>query len=234
MLFRGQDTSLRGPGASRMDKTLLLFINREWTNPFLDWLMATFTNFSVWLPILVIATLVLLWRGNFRVRSFVLVTLATLAFTDGVFTQFTKKIVNRPRPSQALAEVREVSLKKKNPAILGVFLPVQVSLSQPPVGPVIGHSFPSGHAMNNTVIATMAVLFFGRLGSLYILPAGLVSYSRIYCGSHWPSDVFVSILLAIGFSLIAASILNMAYERIVSRWFPILARQHPSLLGNSR
>ena len=73
-----------------MDKTLLLFINREWTNPFLDWLMATFTNFSVWLPILAIATLVLLWRGNFRVRSFVLVTLATLAFTDGVFTQFTK------------------------------------------------------------------------------------------------------------------------------------------------
>jgi undecaprenyl-diphosphatase len=215
-----------------MDKTLLLFINREWTNPFLDWLMATVTNFEVWLPILAITTLVLLWRGSFRVRSFVIVTLVTLAFTDGVFTQFTKKIVNRPRPVQSLAEVREVSLEKKKPAILGIFLPVHVSFSQPPTGPVIGRSFPSGHAMNNTVIATMAILFFGRLGALYIIPAALVSYSRIYCGSHWPSDVLVSVLLAIGFSLIAAAVLNMLYEWIVSRWFPTFSR--PSLLGPRR
>lgn len=217
-----------------MDKTLLLFINREWTNPFLDWLMATLTNFDVWLPILAIATLVLLWRGNFRVRSFVIVTLVTLAFTDGVFTQFTKKMVNRPRPLQSLAEVREVTLQKKKPAILGIFLPVHVSLSQPPAGPVIGRSFPSGHAMNNTVIATMAILFFGRLGALYIIPAALVSYSRIYCGSHWPSDVLVSILLAIGFSLIAAAVSNMLYERFVSRLFPTFYNRYPSLLGPRR
>jgi membrane-associated phospholipid phosphatase len=215
-----------------MDKTILLFINREWTNPFLDWLMATLTNFEAWLPILVIATLILLWRGNFRVRSFVIVTLVTLAFTDGVFTQFTKKMVNRPRPVQSLAEVREVSLQKKTPAILGIFLPVHVSFSQPPAGPVIGHSFPSGHAMNNTVIATMAILFFGRLGALYIIPAALVSYSRIYCGSHWPSDILVSVLLAIGFSLIAAVVFNMLYEWIVFRWFPSFSR--PSLLGPRR
>ena len=217
-----------------MDKTLLLFINREWTNPFLDWLMASLTNFDVWLPILAIATLVLFWRGNFRVRSFVIVTLVTLAFTDGVFTQFTKKMVNRPRPLQSLAEVREVTLQKKKPAILGIFLPVHVSLSQPPAGPVIGRSFPSGHAMNNTVIATMAILFFGRLGALYIIPAALVSYSRIYCGSHWPSDVLVSILLAIGFSLIVAAVSNMLYERFVSRLFPTFYNRYPSLLGPRR
>src|ERR1700758_5527410 len=217
-----------------MAKTLLLFINREWTNPFLDWLMATLTNFEVWLPILVIATLILLWRGNFRVRSFVIVTLVTLAFTDGVFNQFTKKMVNRPRPVQSLAEVREVSLQKKTPAILGIFLPVHVSFSQPPAGPVIGRSFPSGHAMNNTVIATMAILFFGRLGALYIIPAGIVSYSRIYCGSHWPSDVIVSIVLGIGFSLILASIANMVYQRLTSKWFPKFYRLHPSLFGTIR
>ena len=217
-----------------MDKTLLLFINREWTNPFLDWLMATLTNFDVWLPILAIATLILLWRGNFRVRSFVIVTLLTLAFTDGVFTQFTKKMVNRPRPLQSLAEVREVTLQKKKPAILGIFFPVHVSLSEPPAGPVIGRSFPSGHAMNNTVIATMAILFFGRLGALYIIPAALVSYSRIYCGSHWPSDVLVSVLLAIGFGLIAAAVSNMLYERLVSGLFPTFYNRYPSLLGPRR
>jgi undecaprenyl-diphosphatase len=216
-----------------MDKTLLLFINREWTNPFLDWLMATLTNFDAWLPILAIATIIMLWLGNFRIRSFVIVTLLTIAFTDGIFTQFAKKIVDRPRPAQSLAEVREVSLAKKRPAILGIFLPVQISLSQPPSGPVTGRSFPSGHAMNNTVIAMMAILFFGRIGALYILPAALIAYSRIYCGSHWPSDIFVSIILAIGFSLIGASILNLLYGRIASRWFPRLFQRHPSLFGSS-
>ena len=90
-----------------MDKTLLLFINREWTNPFLDRLMATFTSFDVWMPILFVAVVLLLWRGDFRARSFAIVTLLTIGFTDGVFTQSMKKLVDRPRPSQALAGVRE-------------------------------------------------------------------------------------------------------------------------------
>jgi undecaprenyl-diphosphatase len=217
-----------------MDKTLLLIINREWTNPFMDRLMATFTSSDVWLPLLILGGLILLWRGNFQVRSFLLVTLMTIGFTDGVFTQFMKPLINRPRPSQALAEVREVNLEKTKPALFGVWRPVQVSLSKPPEGAVNGRSFPSGHAMNNTVIATMAILFFGRLGALYIIPAGIVSYSRIYCGSHWPSDVIVSIVLGIGFSLILASIANMVYQRLTSKWFPKFYRLHPSLFGTIR
>jgi undecaprenyl-diphosphatase len=217
-----------------MDKTLLLLINREWTNPFLDRLMAIFTNFDVWMPILLLAVLILLWRGKFQVRSFVVVTLLTLALTDGVFTQFMKKLVNRPRPSQALAEVREVSLERTRPAILGVWRPIQVSISEPPEGPVIGRSFPSGHAINNTVIATLAILFFGRLGFLYAIPAAVVSYSRIYCGSHWPSDVMVSIILGIGFSLVFASLANLIYQRFASKWFPEYYQNRQSLFGANR
>jgi len=217
-----------------MDKTLLLFINREWTNPFLDRLMAIVTNFDVWMPILALAVLILLWRGKFQVRSFVVVTLLTLALTDGVFTQFMKKLVNRPRPGQALAEVREVSLEKTKPAILGVWRPIQVSLSEPPEGPVIGRSFPSGHAINNTVITTLAILFFGRLGFLYAIPAALVSYSRIYCGSHWPSDVLVSIILGIGFSLVFAGLANLIYQRFASKWFPKFYQSRQSLFCANR
>jgi len=217
-----------------MDKTLLLFINREWTSPFMDRLMASFSSFDVWMPILLLAVVVLLWRGNFQVRSFIVVTLLTIAFTDGVFTQFMKKLVNRPRPSQALAEVREVTLEKTKPAILGVLRPVRASLSKPPEGAVVGRSFPSGHAMNNTVIATLAILFFGRLGALYMIPAGLVSYSRIYCGSHWPSDVLVSIVLATGFSLVIATVANALYRILASKWLPDLYHRQSSLFGAKR
>jgi undecaprenyl-diphosphatase len=217
-----------------MDKTLLLFINREWTNPFLDRVMAIFTSFDVWMPILALAVLILVWRGGFRLRSFVIVTLMTIALTDGIFTQFTKKLVNRPRPSQELADVREVSLQRANPAILAVWRPLQVTLSAPPEGPVIGRSFPSGHAINNTIIATLAILFFGRWGALYIIPAAIVSYSRIYCGAHWPSDVVVSIILGIGFSLIIASLTNFGYQRFASKWFPKLFQSRSTLFGAGR
>ena len=100
---------------------------------------------------------------------------------------------------------------------------------------MVGRSFPSGHAINNTIIATMAILFFGRLGRLSSLrPAGIVSYSRVYCGSHWPSDVLVSIVLGVGFSLLLASIANLVYQRLASKWFPTLYRSQGSLFGTPR
>lgn len=216
-----------------MDNTLLFLINRVWTNAFLDRLMATFTSSDVWMPVLFILGVLLLWRGSFRTRSFIIVSLLTIAFTDGVITQFGKTLINRPRPAQALADVREVSLEKTHPAFLGVFRSVQIGISPAPVGKVIGRSFPSGHAMNNTVIATLAILFFGRWGCLYLVPAAIVAYSRIYCGSHWPSDVIVSVVLAVGFSLILACIFSSLYRQLASRWLPKLFARHPVLLASS-
>ncbi len=192
--------------------------------------MATITSFGVWLPFLAIVVVLLLWLGGFRGRSFVLTTLLCIAFTDGVFTQFGKRLINRPRPSEALAGVREVSLEKTRPPVLGIFRPVHVALSGPPAEDIAGRSFPSGHAMNNTVIATMLILFFGRWGAWYLIPAGLVAYSRIYCGSHWPSDVLVSIVLAAGCALLVASLASLAYRAVAPRWMPKLYARHPFLL----
>jgi undecaprenyl-diphosphatase len=216
-----------------MDKTLLLHINREWTNAFLDRLMATMTNFDVWLPVLVIAGVLLLWRGKFRERSFVITTLIAIAIVDGGFTSWTKKMVGRPRPPQALAGVRQVSLEKTKPALVGIVRPVVVSFSGPPEGPVDGRSFPSGHAMNNTIITVFAILFFGRLGMLYLIPAAVVCYSRVYCGSHWPSDVIVSIVMAIGFSLLIAALMRFLYKRLIRKCAPNVFAMHPSLFLGS-
>jgi undecaprenyl-diphosphatase len=215
-----------------MDKTLLLLINRDWTNPALDSLMATITNFSVWMPVLVLAGVLLLWKGGVRVRSFVVVTLLSVGLTDGLFTQVTKKWVHRPRPHEALAGVREVSLRHTHPAFVGVLQRPHVEYSPPPEeqSQVAGRSFPSGHAMNNAVIATTAALFFRRWGWLYAIPAALVAYSRVYCGLHWPSDVVVSAALGAVFAWLLAQLYGRLYQRLGPRWFPDWFRRHPELI----
>src|SRR5260370_29662089 len=104
-----------------MDITLLFLINRQWTNPFLDWLMAVLTNFDLWRPLLFILIPLLLWRGGFRWRTFILATLVTLGIADGIFTQVTKRLVDRPRPIQALADVGEGALARTASTVLPGF-----------------------------------------------------------------------------------------------------------------
>ena len=81
----------------------------------------------------------------------------------------------------------------------------------------------------NLRLATLAILFFGRLGALYIIPAGLVSYSRIYCGSHWPSDVITSIFLGLGATAVLLVALDALWRRCGTRCLPAVHARHPGL-----
>src|SRR5260370_11868021 len=161
-----------------MDITLLFVINRQWTSPFIDWLMAVLTNFDLWRPVLFILIPLLLWRGGFRWRTFILVTLVTLGVADGIFTQVTKHLVDRPRPMQALADVREVALARTHPTVLRAFRAPEVVLSPVPSEEIVGRSFPSRPALNNPVLPTLALLLSVRLGDLFCRPPASLSPSR--------------------------------------------------------
>lgn len=217
-----------------MDQKLFFLINHDWSSPKLDLLMAMFSSLNFWLPILLVVIACGAVFGGFKTRAFLVTVLLTIALTDGVVVGLLKKAVNRPRPSQAEA-VRVVSLatkakhKKIRPQALGVFYPPVVKTSRPETGTIEGRSFPSGHTSNNFAIAAVLIAFYRRWGWLYLFMAAAVSYSRIYVGSHWPSDVFVSMFLGTGVGLLCA----IAAEKIWRRWaktvVPRLYRQHPSL-----
>lgn len=70
-----------------------------------------------------------------------------------------------------------------------------------------GSSFPSGHTTAAFAVALMLCRFLPRrLGIPALGMAAMVSFSRLYLGVHYPSDVAVGILLASGAAILAEKV----------------------------
>ena len=212
-----------------MDQQLLLLINREWTSPALDWLMAVMSSWPLWWPLLFLGgASVAIW-GGFRGRVFLAVAGLAVGINDGIFTNSLKPIVNRPRPHEVVAGVRTLDLERVTPRVLAVFRPLRVKVSSVRIEPRRGNSFPSGHASNNFAFAAVCAVFYRRWGWMAFFPAALVAYSRIYVGSHWPLDVAFSVLLGTGIGLLTAVVAEWGWRRFGPRYAPDLALSYPTL-----
>jgi undecaprenyl-diphosphatase len=216
-----------------MDQKLLFLINHEWTSPGLDRVMALFSSFAAWTPLIVIAILLALWRGGFRARAFVLTAGLAVGICDGVVSKTLKRVVDRPRPHQVLDGVRVVDLAKATPRLLAVTKPVKVKLSHPTddLETIEGRAFPSSHTMNMIAVALVAACFYRRWGWLAFFPALLVAYSRIYTGSHWPSDILTSLFLGVGITLLILALVEWIWRRQGDRFLPKVHAAHPSLFA---
>ncbi len=212
-----------------MDQKLLFLINREWTSPVLDKLMALASSEAFWIVPLVIVALCFVWKGGFRARVFVAIAIIALGIADGVVGRNLKHSVNRLRPHQSEFGVRVLELA--SPVWKGVALPVKekISLGTSRYKKEEGRSFPSNHSANTAAVALVAALLF-RWGWLAFFPALLVSYSRIYTGAHWPSDVAAGICLGCGTALLAFFAAEWAWRRFGERVAPRVTARHPSLL----
>jgi membrane-associated phospholipid phosphatase len=101
--------------------------------------------------------------------------MAISAGINGVFTLVAKQLVNRPRPA--------VSYPFLNP-----------------LENVTHYSFPSGHtsASFNTATALCIAYPKWQIIAPSFAYAGLMAYSRMHIGVHYPSDVFAGALLGTG------------------------------------
>ena len=59
------------------------------------------------------------------------------------------------------------------------------------------YSFPSGHSLNGFTAATTLLFFDRRLGIPAVILASLIAFSRLYLFVHFPTDVFVGIVMGL-------------------------------------
>ena len=213
-----------------MDQTLFHLINEQWTNPVLDLFMAALSDSEIWKPLLIAIGLGALLFGGFKARAFVICLALSLLIAE-LLTGVLKSAVDRHRPKQ-VESARMVELQKARPKFMSLFKKRTIRFSDQTDRSRSGPSFPSGHMTNNTIIAVFCTLFYRRRGWLYWFVTAAVGYSRIYLGSHWPSDVIATVFLGVGESLFFIAALELIWRIAGRKWTPQFFARHPSLIGD--
>jgi undecaprenyl-diphosphatase len=162
-----------------LDQKAFLVLNGFHT-AWLDQVMFWISKTEFWIPLY--AGLIVLIIKNFRKKSWIIIgcVILTIVFADQITSSGMKPFFKRLRPS------RDPELKELVHTVNGY------------TGGKYG--FASSHAANTLGVAFFFWLVFAsryRWVWVLFIWAGIVSYSRIYLGVHYPGDILVGMLFGL-------------------------------------
>ncbi len=211
-----------------LDSALFRFINDTLSNPLFDRLMPFASQNKFFFPVLVIAGLLLLWKGGRRGRLCVLMAALIIPAGDGLVVNTLKHAIARPRPFVALDDVRFWGIKTTTETSTNIR--AMTGAEDEPGGLRHHNSMPSAHAAN-WFAGTMILLIYYRRSWRFVLPlACLVAFSRVYNGVHYPSDVLAGAILGAGYAAAGIWALNALWLWAGRKWFPLWWEKLPSLV----
>jgi membrane-associated phospholipid phosphatase len=190
-----------------IDVELFRFINERLANPFLDQIMPWASGNVFFYPLLILLCLFLIFKGGARGITCVIVLVLAVAICDGWVCKTLKHAIGRERPFMVLENVRCLIGRGGSPGM------------------------PSSHAANWFAGAMVAFIYYRRSWWLTLPLACIVSFSRVYNGVHYPSDVIVGALLGAGSGVSTLFLVNWLWKVIGQTWFPLWWEKIPSLLN---
>jgi undecaprenyl-diphosphatase len=189
------------PDSTSLDVRAFRLLNGAAINPIFDAVMPVATDFAKWRVGVILIWCALVIFGKARGRWAALMLIPVIAASDQLSASVMKPIFKHMRPCELLGNVH---LWLENGA--WITTPAEVARSYKDT-----FSFPSSHATN----ITASMLFLGLVYRRWLAPllavALLVSYSRIYTGVHWPSDVLAGMLVGAAIAALAYVI----FERLL-------------------
>ncbi len=161
-----------------LNTEIFYFINNNLSNPLLDFVMPQFTNLGGFAGLLILCILTIAICRHYKKDEYLQISklcLYALLLSAGIVLCLKLGIVE-DRPFKTLGHVHQL-----------------VVPSEP-------NSFPSGHTASTfSVVTVLADQFWQNkiLVSVLIIFSLILAFSRVYCGVHYPLDVFVGAMVGI-------------------------------------
>jgi undecaprenyl-diphosphatase len=174
------------------DQKIFWFINSN-HNSFFDHFFSIITNFGTGWVVAPILLFFVFTKIQAKKRASLIVFSLIVLVVSGLINSHIKHLLHTPRPLTVFAKEQKSA---GDNAPKGTHYVCWKTIHI--VGKELAEdSFPSGHTNTVFSAAMLMVLCFGRFFWPSLLVAGLVGYSRVYIGAHFPSDVIAGAFLGV-------------------------------------